>query len=264
MTYKAPFPHCDSRVLHAPGECVFCDDFPKKQALRMYGRVNFTGHHDANKRPCPAEQVRDLDHIERWVGNRKLAPNPDGCKRGRTMMRHIMVDLETLSTKGNAAIISIGAIAFDPETGELGAELKVNVDGVSSQKAGGHVDAGTVAWWFAQSNEARAHLLEPKPVSLKDALELFRFYLSVAVEADFYIWGNGATFDNTVLRSAFESVGLPIPWSFRRDMCYRTMRATFPEVPDVPRVGVFHDSLDDAKTQARHLCAIFAHIKKAP
>lgn len=74
MTYKAPYPHCDSLVLHAPGECAFCDDYPEKQARRMYGRVNFTGHHDPNKSPCPAEARRSLDHIERWVGNRRLAP----------------------------------------------------------------------------------------------------------------------------------------------------------------------------------------------
>lgn len=26
------FPHCNSEVLHAPGECVYCDAFPKRQA----------------------------------------------------------------------------------------------------------------------------------------------------------------------------------------------------------------------------------------
>ena len=35
-------------------------------------------------------------------------------------MNDVMVDLETLSTKPNAAIVSIGAVFFDPKTGELG------------------------------------------------------------------------------------------------------------------------------------------------
>ena len=35
-------------------------------------------------------------------------------------MKHIMVDLETLSSKNNAAIASIGAIEFNPETGKQG------------------------------------------------------------------------------------------------------------------------------------------------
>lgn len=68
------FPHCDAKVLHAPGDCGFCDHFPDMQNARIAWGMNFTGEHEDNLAPCPAEIARTMETIERWVGNRKLAP----------------------------------------------------------------------------------------------------------------------------------------------------------------------------------------------
>lgn len=38
------FPHCDARVLHAPGECGYCDACPVWQQLRIAWGIAFTGH----------------------------------------------------------------------------------------------------------------------------------------------------------------------------------------------------------------------------
>lgn len=73
------FPHCDSRVLHAPGKCVYCDLHPEWQELRRHWHINFTGEHYqqdeyGNKYlPCPAEVQRPLGLIERWGGNVPVA-----------------------------------------------------------------------------------------------------------------------------------------------------------------------------------------------
>lgn len=70
------FPHCDTRVLHAPGECEYCDRRPEWQELRNSWGIAFTGHApDGNwiRTPCPADAARppdsDSDH-RRWGGNR--------------------------------------------------------------------------------------------------------------------------------------------------------------------------------------------------
>ena len=65
--YQAPYPHCDSRVLHAPGECVFCDHYPDEQAARVANGINFTGHG-----PDPASAFRPVERINRWGGNRPM------------------------------------------------------------------------------------------------------------------------------------------------------------------------------------------------
>ncbi len=70
------FPHCDPRVLHAPGECVYCDAHPSWQALRKTWGVRFTGHTDGGELPCPADLARGLAGAHSWPGNR---PHPLGA-----------------------------------------------------------------------------------------------------------------------------------------------------------------------------------------
>lgn len=63
------FPHCDQRILHAPGVCEFCDKQQEWQELRQAWGINFTGQHDPEKIICPAEQARTLENMEKWYGN---------------------------------------------------------------------------------------------------------------------------------------------------------------------------------------------------
>ena len=69
----AEFPHCDADVLHAPGECVYCDKYPALQDERIRNTVAFTGH-EAERfgKSCPAEAKRPLKVIEMWPGNRPV------------------------------------------------------------------------------------------------------------------------------------------------------------------------------------------------
>lgn len=67
---RAHAPHCDERVLHAPGECSYCDEYGDWQALREMWAINFTGHHEERKLLCPSELVRSLESINWWPGNR--------------------------------------------------------------------------------------------------------------------------------------------------------------------------------------------------
>lgn len=62
-------PHCDARVLHAPGECEYCDGFPLAQKLRATWGINYTGEHDPGKLPCPAELLRPVEAVHAWGGN---------------------------------------------------------------------------------------------------------------------------------------------------------------------------------------------------
>lgn len=88
------FPHCDARILHAPGECQFCDKHPEWQELRKIWQIAFTGHDymvtspqnvittRAAVLPCPADHIRGENH-SKWAGNRAFpgaAPkNPHVC-----------------------------------------------------------------------------------------------------------------------------------------------------------------------------------------
>lgn len=72
-TSDTPFPHCDSDILHAPGECAVCDLYPSKQKARILEQVAFTGHEPLpSQQPCPADARRPPDSSSwhgRWHGN---------------------------------------------------------------------------------------------------------------------------------------------------------------------------------------------------
>lgn len=65
---RAPYPHCDGNILHAPGTCQVCDHYPERHAARRQAGVNFTGEHTEGLALCPAERARPLQTIERWGG----------------------------------------------------------------------------------------------------------------------------------------------------------------------------------------------------
>lgn len=64
-------PHCDQRVLHAPLECAYCDDYPAWQHYRTLIGVAFTGHEPAKgETPCPSDARRGTGQAHTWGGNR--------------------------------------------------------------------------------------------------------------------------------------------------------------------------------------------------
>jgi hypothetical protein len=63
-------PHCDGRVLHAPGECSYCDKHPDWQALRQLWGIAFTGYEPDDKElPDPATAARGFKIVNAWGGN---------------------------------------------------------------------------------------------------------------------------------------------------------------------------------------------------
>lgn len=161
-------------------------------------------------------------------------------------MKHLMIDLETMGASNEAAIVAIGAVTFSEDG--LGDTFYRPIDLVDSVKYG-KLDAATVKWWMQQSDEARAELNRPDAGGLATALRDFiGFYNNTAILG---VWGFGATFDNVILRHAYKATGLPCPWHFRQDRCFRTLVALNPDVEWEPRTGTHHNALDDAVTQAK-------------
>lgn len=169
-------------------------------------------------------------------------------------MRNVMIDLETMSTQPNAAILSIGAVMFGREG--LGDEFEVNVDLKSCQEAGLHIDATTVMWWLRQSEEARASLQdfrEPLPM----AIVKFESWLTARIElyeskATPIVWGNGADFDPVILRNAYAACGFKAPWPYHSVRCYRTVSQFFPKSAG-SKPNIAHKALDDARFQAQRV-----------
>lgn len=176
----------------------------------------------------------------------------------------IMVDLETLSSAPDAAIVAIGAATFNdgsiPAKDFIRQTFSVAVDMRSSQRMGGRLDADTINWWLQQPEAARNALLKD-PATISDALMQFAAWAK-RQSATPRVWGNGASFDNVVLRQTYGRAYMDAPWEFRADRCYRTLKNLRPDIPFEP-YGTHHNALDDAFAQATHAERILAAIKGA-
>ncbi|ELF5062744.1 3'-5' exoribonuclease, partial [Escherichia coli] len=89
------------------------------------------------------------------------------------LWHHLMIDLETMGKNPDAPIISIGAIFFDPQTGEMGPEFSKTID---LETAGGVIDRDTIKWWLKQSREAQSAILTDE-IPLDDALLQLREFI---------------------------------------------------------------------------------------
>jgi len=177
-----------------------------------------------------------------------------------TTMEDVMVDLETLGTNAGCVILSIGAVAFDRVTGELGEPYYAIIDIQSCLDFNLEIDADTQKWWSQQSPEARKILddvnYHPERLSLADALIAFNKFLSEFENVK--VWGNGADFDNPILQYAYKVTGVKQGWKFWNGRCFRTIKDLYAGVPAPERQGTHHNALDDAVYQATHAGLIFA------
>lgn len=181
-------------------------------------------------------------------------------------MQHIMIDLETLGTSSNAAIVSIGAVFFDPYKGEIGAQFEQNID-FDSALFHGKADGDTIKWWFHRSQEARDKIID-NAMSLSDAItELWDWIAQIEEPGERYVWGNGAYFDNVILNNAIVDVtGIPL-WMLWNNRDVRTVvelgrtLLNFDPQKDMPFSGVRHSALADAIHQAKYVSAIIQKLK---
>ncbi|MGW8073007.1 3'-5' exoribonuclease domain-containing protein [Klebsiella pneumoniae] len=181
---------------------------------------------------------------------------------------HVMVDLETMGKKHNAPIVAIGAVVFDPATGSIGESFYKVVCLESSVNWGAVIDPSTVIWWLKQSSEARSAIVNDDAIPLLDALLQFREFVSDNVAGGSkkaQVWGNGASFDNSILRSSYDCIAEDYPWEYWNDRDVRTMvelgqAISFDPKTTIPFEGSRHNALADAIHQARYVSAIWQRI----
>ncbi|EES9721359.1 3'-5' exoribonuclease [Escherichia coli] len=182
---------------------------------------------------------------------------------------HLMIDLETMGTNTNAPIVVIGAVFFDPQPGEIGPVFYIVISLTDAMNTGAVPDGGTIEWWLKQSSEARAAILTDQ-VKLKDALSRFREFINEYSDEKFVqVWGNGATFDNAILRTSYERLDIPCPWRYYNDRDVRTIvelgkTIDFDARTVIPFEGVRHNALDDARHQAKYVTATIQKLIPNP
>lgn len=188
---------------------------------------------------------------------------------------NVVVDLETMSLRPDAAIVSMAAVPFDPECGADGALFLEEgsfyevVNATTCALHGMRFDMDTVSWWAARSEEEKAELLSLPPLGIGEAMESFHAFLEGLKEkygAELHVWAQGSDFDIPVLKSAYFLVlpGVVLPWSHGglRDsrtfiletlgMIYGREDDPYARIPVAPdgEEWVHHSALGDARRTA--------------
>ncbi|MCU6674635.1 exonuclease [Leclercia adecarboxylata] len=185
-----------------------------------------------------------------------------------TMFTHLMVDLETMGKKPGAPIVSVGAVFFDPASGITGAEYYQVINLESSMSFGARPDASTIIWWLKQSPEARSAIVVDDTVGLVEALEqLLDFIAENAANGskNVQLWGNGSSFDCSLLEAAFELADTPFPiphWNYRdvRTVVELGKAVGLNARYDIPFEGDQHNALADARHQVKYVSAIWQRL----
>ncbi|MFL4398306.1 exonuclease [Citrobacter portucalensis] len=181
---------------------------------------------------------------------------------------HLMVDMETMGNGPDAPIVSIGAVFFDPSTGNTGAEFYRVVSLESSMSFGMKPDASTIQWWLKQSSEARSAILVDEAMGLLETLELLADFIAENAANGSHtvqMWGNGCSFDNVILRRAYALTDTPFTVPFWNDRDVRTMVELGKSVGinprfDIPFEGDMHNALSDARHQVKYDSAIWQRL----
>jgi len=173
-----------------------------------------------------------------------------------------MIDLETLATSTDAAILTIGAVKFDPlgdDTKEPAMEsFYVRVDLDSCHELGLVTNDDTIAWWANQSKEAQEEAFgEDNRIPITEAMnQLYKFCWGAK-----RVWSNGSVFDIMICEHVFKKINKAVPWKFWE---IRDVRTAFDLGinPNRPTVTAHH-ALEDAYNQAVGIQTVYNALRSS-
>ncbi len=179
---------------------------------------------------------------------------------------HIMIDIETKATDSNALIVSISAVVFDMATGELGGEFEIGLNEDQQMAKGAIINPETVKWWSEQSEEAQEALKRLTPVDIDEALHRFNSWImdNFSAPSKIKLWGNGATFDNVIVRNLYERHGTKFVIPYYADKDVRTLAYIGKINPFSYKFeGIKHNGIDDCKHQIKYCTDAYQKIHGA-
>jgi len=202
-------------------------------------------------------------------------------------MKHLDVtfDLETCSLDVTAAIMQLGAIAWN-RNAESGNDIFTLGDnsikseyfnmGVDMRKefiAGLDFDASTSSWWRSQKEEVKEEMLRPQTLPVDEVISQFTNWVKtlqnrIGAES-VTVWSQGADFDCAILRHIATLFHVNLPCKYQNFRCARTYAqevgalllddpleaarnpyAVYKTIPEFPEKAIVHDALYDSRRTA--------------
>ncbi|MGC6041986.1 3'-5' exoribonuclease domain-containing protein [Enterobacter kobei] len=230
------------------------DEIPNSSALSEGSKESFSGTSTTETYSSTAAINNDSGHHNHT--------EPE------MLYTHLMIDIEAFGKKADSPVVSIGAVFFDPSTGNSGSEFYKVISLESAMASGGVPDASTITFWLKASPEARSELVMDDAIPLDDALlQLNEFIAENAANGPEHVqvWGNGATYDNVLLEASYDRTGIPCPWKFWNNRDVRTIVELGKTVGckpryEIPFEGEPHKAISDALHQVKYVSAIWQRL----
>lgn len=183
------------------------------------------------------------------------------------MTRNIMIDIETLSTAKNAVVLSIGAVFFNPKTGDILAEFYKELRLLDQHNR--KIDIGTVQWWVQQvaQHPERAKIFSQENNNdrcpTRNALLLLRDFIEQhkLVDQDLAVWACDPDFDLDILADLYAEYDIRVPWKFYEPKSVRTVRMLGKEM-GLPKLEdqKTHNALEDCIRQAKEVHRVYFNM----
>lgn len=176
-------------------------------------------------------------------------------KKMTNKFAHICIDLETLSTRNSAVIVTIAAVKFNFNSDDM-ETFSVNINPRDSKSYGLHICPDTMEWWKTQPKEA-VRAWQHSQISLIKGLDAFTEFCGYSKHTNF--WSNGDWFDFPKLEESYIVTGkkAEIPYKYWNvhDMRTAYYLSGF-DTKNAPRIGQYHSGLDDCLTQISWLKSV--------
>lgn len=165
------------------------------------------------------------------------------------MAIHATIDLETIDTRPQSTVLSLGAVKFNPfDNSEPYDELyfKVSID--DQDRLGRTASDDTIEWWSKQDPKIMEEAFDQEgAITVEEALsKINKFCVGVDV-----LWGQGYGFDYTIIEDMYRSLGKPIPYNFWQVRDSRTLFSVCKEDPRKKIQNDLHNALADAYYQSK-------------
>jgi len=165
------------------------------------------------------------------------------------MAIHATIDLETIDTRPQSTVLSLGAVKFNPSNdSEPYDELYFKICINDQDRLGRTTSDSTIQWWSKQDPKIMEEAFDQEgAITVEEALsKINKFVVGVDV-----LWGQGYGFDYTIIEDMYRSLGKPIPYNFWQVRDSRTLFSVCKEDPRKKIQNDLHNALADAYYQSK-------------
>jgi hypothetical protein len=167
---------------------------------------------------------------------------------------NLMIDIETLGTTAEAAILSISAVCFNKN--QVGPNIIYHIS-LPDALDTGKVSASTLQWWLKEDPELFKKTLSQGNWKLSDALINLSTFCIFNLNEKFKVWANPPNFDLKIIENKLDKIKDVGPiWNPFSERCVRTIKNI-----DLNLANQFinpekHNPLEDCLVQIKQIEAI--------